>query len=80
MAFPFSTHNDLGGAALRSSYTMQFPGVEEFTVRELAKSQARNPLNVVMEGNLLLLVPFTILKSSFYLQEVVFFRKFIVWG
>jgi hypothetical protein len=39
MAFPFSTHHDLGGVALRSSYTMQSPGVWGFTLRELGKSQ-----------------------------------------
>jgi hypothetical protein len=80
MAFPFSTHNDLGGATLRSSYTMQSPRVGAFTLRELGKSQVGNPSDIVMEGNSLLLKPFTILKSSCYLQEGVFFRKFMVWG
>jgi hypothetical protein len=39
MAFPFSTHNHLGGAPLRSSYTMHSLGVGRFTLRELGKSQ-----------------------------------------
>jgi hypothetical protein len=65
MAFPFSTHNDLGGAALRSSYTMQSPGVGGFTLRELGKYQVSyfEPFGRCCGGKLIIVSAFHYTKN-----------------
>ncbi len=65
MAFPFSTYNDSGVAALRSRYTMQSPGVGGFTVRELGKSQVRylEPFGRCYGGKLIIVSAFHYTKK-----------------